>query len=235
VRVVGILVLCACGHIGFDDATTPSGDAAPLSNGLVLHFTFDTSAPLLRDTGSANRDATCTSCPLQIGGRIGDGAASFDGTQCLDIADGLDVRPAQFSLSLWFSSATTSVAVDMMARPHDGATTTMDTFELTWGGGVGNDEVAMIFEGIGPGTAVDIAGWHHVATTYDGALLSLWVDGRQPANPAAVALTYSSDDDLIGCDVDRGALVTGFVGSLDDVRFYNRVLDQSEIQALAAM
>lgn len=68
-------------------------------------------------------------------------------------------------------------------------------------------------------------GWHHVAVTYDGNLLRLYVDGtlaretRYDKKPAANPFPLSIGD--------------GFVGKIARVMLFDHALDQSEISALA--
>ena len=70
--------------------------------------------------------------------------------------------------------------------------------------------------------------WTHVATTYDGATLRLFVNGAQVRTRAVSgALVTSSNPLRIG-----GNLVWGeyFKGRIDDVRIYNRAVSAAQIQ-----
>ena len=70
--------------------------------------------------------------------------------------------------------------------------------------------------------------WSHVAATYDGAALRLYVDGA-PAGSTAVTGSMA---------VTSGVLRIGgnnlwnewFSGLIDEVRIYDRALSQAEIQ-----
>ncbi len=68
-------------------------------------------------------------------------------------------------------------------------------------------------------------GWHHVAVTYDGNILRLYVDGklaretRYDKQPAANPFPLSIGD--------------GFVGKIAQVMLFDRALNQSEISTLA--
>jgi len=66
--------------------------------------------------------------------------------------------------------------------------------------------------------------WHHVAMTYDGANIKLYVDGVLKTTTAKTgAIATNSSNLLIGSTVP---------GKLDDMRIYNRALSQTEITAL---
>ncbi|MCD4788575.1 MAG: hypothetical protein K8R37_01145, partial [Bacteroidales bacterium] len=72
-------------------------------------------------------------------------------------------------------------------------------------------------------------GWHHIAATYDGANMNLWVDGNLNATTAQTGnVVYpSSQTTLIGTHSD---LTEDFNGYMDEIRFWNVALSQSQIQ-----
>ena len=68
--------------------------------------------------------------------------------------------------------------------------------------------------------------WTHLAATYDGAAVRLYVDGpRSPQAPAPGSLAVSGDPLRIGGNAVWGEW---FNGLIDDVRVYNRALTASE-------
>ena len=78
-------------------------------------------------------------------------------------------------------------------------------------------------------SASPVGSWTHVALTYDGSLLVLYVNGVQVASTAVSGLIQASSSPLwIGGNQPYGEY---FKGLIDDVRVYNRALSQAEIQA----
>jgi len=74
--------------------------------------------------------------------------------------------------------------------------------------------------------------WHHVAGTYDGSTIIIYIDGAEAnSQPANGPISVTSDDLIIGA---KWGSVTGdyFDGLLDDVRIYRRALDATEIDGL---
>jgi hypothetical protein len=70
--------------------------------------------------------------------------------------------------------------------------------------------------------------WTHLATTYDGAMLRLYVNGTQVASQARTGLITTTANPLrIGGNSLFGEY---FTGRIDEVRIYNRALTQPEIQ-----
>lgn len=80
--------------------------------------------------------------------------------------------------------------------------------------------------GATPGLALNT--WTHMATTYDGATLRLFVNGVQRASRATTGNMYTSTGPLkFGGNAMWGEY---FAGQLDEIRVYNRALTASEIQ-----
>ena len=72
--------------------------------------------------------------------------------------------------------------------------------------------------------------WHHVVGTYDGSQLKVYFDGVNLAsNAESAAIVYNR-----GAEVSLGAMQGNrlFKGQLDDVRIYDRALNDDEINTL---
>jgi hypothetical protein len=85
--------------------------------------------------------------------------------------------------------------------------------------------------------AVPVNAWTHVASTYNGSQLTVWVNGARVATRAITGATCMNNEPLaVGAKnaVSKGLLEAFMDGNLDDVRVYSRVLSASEIAALAA-
>lgn len=85
-------------------------------------------------------------------------------------------------------------------------------------------------------TTIPANTWTHVATTYDGIRLTIWVDGAQVASRAVSGTTCSNDEPLaVGAKnaPAKGLLEAYLDGNLDDVRVYNRALTAAQIATLA--
>lgn len=81
--------------------------------------------------------------------------------------------------------------------------------------------------------------WHHVAGTFDGAVVRLFVDAVEIAagTPTSLAVSYALDTDndlIVGQYLDGGACVPavefGFAGDIDELDLFNVALSESEIQ-----
>src|SRR5262249_9149783 len=71
--------------------------------------------------------------------------------------------------------------------------------------------------------------WSHVAATYDGSALRLYVNGTQVSStPQTGSIATSSNPLQIGGDSFYGQY---FAGTIDEVRVYNIALTQAQIQS----
>jgi len=77
--------------------------------------------------------------------------------------------------------------------------------------------------------AIPVNAWTHLATTYDGTILRMYVNGVQVATRAQTGTIAVSASPLrLGGNSPFGEF---FAGRLDEVRIYNRVLTAQQITA----
>jgi len=82
-------------------------------------------------------------------------------------------------------------------------------------------------------TNVNDGNWHHVAGVYDGATLSLYIDGVLDVSMIASGkINTDASDVFVG---ENGASETSrcFKGIIDDVRIYSRGLSALEVASIA--
>lgn len=75
--------------------------------------------------------------------------------------------------------------------------------------------------------------WHHILTTYDGKLFKLYIDGK--LNSEMIynkGMQINTEPLLIGWDESTWLSHRHFKGSIDDIRIYNRELNNKEIAIL---
>jgi Concanavalin A-like lectin/glucanases superfamily len=77
--------------------------------------------------------------------------------------------------------------------------------------------------------------WTHVASTYNGSTLTVWVNGSRAGSRAITGTTCSNNRPLaVGAkDYPEAGLLEAFWdGQLDDIRIYRRALSATEIRGL---
>ena len=84
--------------------------------------------------------------------------------------------------------------------------------------------------------ALPVGRWKHVATTYDGAWLRIYIDGNAAGSMRVTGRTCVSGEPLaVGAknNPTKGLLEAFYDGRLDDVRIYDRALSKDEVAQLA--
>lgn len=92
----------------------------------------------------------------------------------------------------------------------------------------------------GAGATLSPNQWHHIAGTYDGMQLQLYVDGAPAGNPlpapGAISPMLTNSFLTIGSEQGRSVSLTYknryFKGLVDEATLYNRALSASEIQSI---
>lgn len=225
-----------------DDATTSEPTTGePVDPDLVLWLALERE-PLgeVLDSSSYMGNGSCTaaSCPAGGPGVVGAGA-SFDG-----VDDFITVPHAAWhETSDGFTVATFvrvgDVPLDfrsIVAKPV--GLLSDNTWELYF-------QLQLLHFGMSSGGAYaevevpwEVAPdqWVHLAGTWDGALLTLWLDGQAVGTTESPAFEFDEQPIFVGADDDHAE--TGpegfFAGGIDDVRLYRRALAADEIAALAA-
>ena len=92
------------------------------------------------------------------------------------------------------------------------------------------DGVARHFDGK---TSVELNTWYHIAQTYDGSVLKLYVNGQEDDSrdfPGGIIVTKQPV--RIGGGANPGAAALHTPGTIDEVAIFNVVLEKEDIQAI---
>jgi hypothetical protein len=200
-----------------------------VSTGLVAAYGFEEGSGTTTVDGSGlGNTGTITAGTWTTAGRFGK-ALSFNGTSSLvTIADVAALR------------LTTAMTLEAWVRPTSSASWRCALLKESSGGlayglyasdtssrpsayvRVGSD-----VDATGP-SAITLNAWTHLAATYDGAALRLYVNGTQVTSRTLTGSIASSTQPLrIGGNQVWGEY---FAGLIDEVRVYNRALSAAEIQ-----
>lgn len=212
----------------------------PFDGGSNSTYTRDYaySANLARpfDLNASNTDANSSPIWNRTGGYDGFGAYRFDG-----IDDYMDVNDtgalSNFTISYWFRRNHNGAALEVITR--GGAAN-------TYSGLSSGDLVLISYQNSSGGqqtcyssTGYTDTNWHHVAiTTGNTSPLIIYVDGvnvtsntcGHPFSSGGVANTVSLINYLGMYTLSTQA--SGFNGTMDEVRVYNRILSYEQIRAL---
>lgn len=208
------------------------------TSGLVGLWSFngpDVSGTTASDRSGNGNHGTLTNGPVVTEGKVGQ-ALFFDGTNDYVLFSGsATLKPALWTASAWIYAK--SGAGNYRAIFHPSFSNGYDGGFLMLVDGSGYFAIRY---GTGSGyvgsvnSSVNVLGaWHHVAGTFDGTTLAVYVDGtlRQSANASTFGYLASGDPSRVG--ISGGT--SNFDGSIDEVRLYSSALSASEIAALYNM
>jgi hypothetical protein len=218
--------------MGSESCATPTPSPTPTATpapGLVAAYGFNEgSGTVVNDASGNGNNGTINGATWTTSGKYGN-ALNFNGTNAL-----VTINNAA-SLQL-----TTGMTLEAWVYP---------TVSGPWWGDViykGNDNYYLEgtsdnsgFPAMGatlPGTpplygtgVLALNTWAHLAATYDGATMRLYVNGVQVASRAQTGTIVTSTNPLqIGGDSIYGQY---FTGRIDEVRIYNRALSAAQIQS----
>lgn len=103
------------------------------------------------------------------------------------------------------------------------STGTRFTFNVLWGNAI---RLEIGGSGISGNTPVNDGNWHHVAVSYTGGLVSLYVDGILDTTGRLTGTNTSSGGFAIGRRVDG---INYFEGDIDEIRIWNTALSASQL------
>lgn len=150
-------------------------------------------------------------------------------------ADALDVGTGDFSLEMWVRTADSSGVKVLVDKRLESGTVRGYTIYLA-GGRLSFQLADGGFSNYGSSALVADGQWHHIAVTVDRddpVGLRFYTDGALVTSANPTRHSGSLDNTFPFRIGSRSSSVTGlFLGSLDEVSLYKRVLTAAEIQAI---
>ena len=214
--------------VAFGFLAAPAQNAQP--SDLVAAYAFDEgSGSSVADLSGNGNVGALDGASWTTAGKFGS-ALSFNGSSSrvrVPDAPSLDLTSA-VTLEAWvYPAAAQSDWRAVVQKEADSYLLSASSFGtlrpatgVTVGGSVPN--------AFGP-NALPVGVWSHLAMTYDGATLRLYVNGVQVAStPVTGAITSTGNPLWIGGNSPYGEY---FNGRIDEVRVYRAALSQAEIQA----
>lgn len=232
---VGAVALAGIPAFATDAAAKPGkGRGRGVGGGLVSHYPLNDikRAGRVHDASPNRNDGTAVGdvSVVKGGGRVGN-AYAFDGDDdYVAIPDDSSFGVETVTVSAWVSSGGANNREYIFdGQDHNYLLKEADGTETPrFGVFIGGSFHFVDATGdLSPGT------WHHVAGTYDGDELRIYVDGvladtnGNPSGPIDVSAGESRIGDYLGGGY-------GYDGLIDEVRIYDQALSPDRISSLAA-
>lgn len=225
----------------FDPTTTDGSSTGEPVSDLVAWYRFEANEfdGVVLDSANGH-DGACDpdTCPLAMAGVVGN-AAWFDGVDdIVRVAGHVDfAADTGFTLAAWVAIDASQTGFRcIVAKPLDD-TTNLDAYELGRGtGGYASANMTFADGGRAELAAPELlpdGEWTHLATTWDGTTMRLFVGGIEAMSEAAPSIQASDHDLNFGASWDLG-MPSGFVhGGIDELQIWRRALGADEIAMLA--
>jgi len=210
------------------------------SVGLVSYWPFDEgSGPTAFDAVNGN-DGTINGATYVPGkfGKALNFAASGD---LVTVGNDALLRPAKVTVSDWVRNVGAPTSYDyILAKTLDGGKASYAFYTGGSGGLFFYVSGSTYYLSHDAGSGIWDGGWHHIAGTYDGSSVRLFVDGSEigTAKPGPLAIVYGTtvfNGDLsIGSYGNQSPALFDWRGEIDEVGIWNRALSAAEVAWLAS-
>ena len=221
----------AAGNLGaYSNIVAPTTPGAPAPTGLVAAYGFDEGVGVTITDVSGNGNAgTIAGATWTPSGKFGT-ALEFNGVDSLvsiPASASLNVSAAM-TLEAWiYPIANQSGWRTVIQREVNAYMLNASTSEgpLVPGGG---GTFGGVYETAAAPPPVPVGAWTHLAVTYNGAMVTMYVNGALvESNAISGSIETNTNPLWIGGNVPFGEF---FQGRIDEIRVYNRALSQAEIQ-----
>lgn len=179
----------------------------------------------IKDVTGLNAEALMGGADWQPGGgRHGDGAVAFDGTNKFYGGSAEGLNEAADTQRMTFAAAIKTSDVSggkgLFAR---------DNFRVSVNENNGIDGFVGGTYFSTPNQSIIPGQWHHIAVTYEQGTIRIFIDGaQQGSKTGAEALTAAG-----AYSVGANGWGSNYNGVIDDIRVFSRTLNEEEIAALA--
>ena len=205
----------------------------PTNEGLVGYWSFNESGSIAKDYSGNNKHGFLIGATTRVDG-INGGALRFS-TSRVRISNTTTLQLSRsFTFSCWFKSTGTSGGVYpcvFSTGKNDGSGWLIGYFSNTHRFGITRPSLSSIL--YQSDSCLDNIWYHGVVTVGSGvtAPVSIYINGKLSISSSTnQGLATNTQDQSIGADLNGGA---GFwLGLIDEVRIYNRVLSAGEISTL---
>jgi hypothetical protein len=212
----------------------------PGTNGLVLWHTFD--GPKLNtttstDSVSTTNNGTLSGSPTPTRGKIGQ-ALSFNRSNHISIPS---FSPTAFPVTIsgWiYTTDGTLYNKDIVSFGASGSNNDFFLVRLDANGNNTNSYTIgskSTVSGVRSTTGGSLStnAWHNIVAIFDSTSQSVYVDGTFTASTTAtITFPAGVDNGCIGAFSSFGGCTDTALGTIDDVRVYNRALSAAEVLQL---
>ena len=190
----------------------------------------------LLDGSGLSNNGNLTGTPIWVNGRTGDYALSVNGTQFATVPDNssLDLTTA-ITVAAWIRPNVPSTYMYVLTKNVNTGGTAVNGYDFSL---TSAHLVRIRFNNSAVLNSTtnyphDGATWMHIAATWDGTTIKLFLNGIQEGNTLSFSGPIQTNSLPLAIGNQNTTDPRAYIGTLDDVRLYNYALSSTEVLALA--
>ncbi|HEX2934066.1 MAG TPA: leucine-rich repeat protein [Bacteroidales bacterium] len=200
----------------------------PASGKVNGMLTFTAKANLVTKTRTATITVSATGATSQtitvMQDAANNNALNFEGTN--DYVSCGAYNPTTFTIEAWVNPNVVNADQAVVSTLSESTSTGCELHISSGGIPVLTIRNANAWADIKSTVPISASNWTHLATTYDGAIVKLYINGLLSASSNAVSYNQGSASMYIG---GRSSGSYNFNGAIDEVRIWNTALTESQI------
>lgn len=154
----------------------------------------------------------------------------FDGSQnYIAIKNTLNLKPSGFTMSAWIKPNAQSTEKASILSKRNAEFTEGFDFALTADNHIEISWYNTSLQTLSSYTSIPNNQWHHVAVSYNGVRVSIYIDGVLDIKSARTAPQANNAAFLIGA-ANKNAPIQHFKGHIDEVRLWNSYLTAAQLR-----
>ena len=235
-NIIGGTVYEWTGSLG-TKVLAPAAILATNHPNLLAMYTMDNiSGSTLVDESPNTNDSTITGA-IAVAGKI-DNALNFDGNDYTDDSNAIGLAlNTEHSVSLWARWSGTSLGylstyTDLLVLPDSYSFAIINNFLTTGNLSVISGNTPVGNRATSFSTSLNDNVYHHIVATVGSTVLKLYIDGVNQTDGLVGPVSASPPSLFIGSNWVLAGADQFYDGEIDQFRFFDKVLDQTEVTEL---
>ena len=190
----------------------------------------------LVDGSGYSNNGNLSGTPIWVNGRTGDYALSVNGTQFATVPDNSSIDlTTSITVAAWIRPNVPSTYMYVLTKNVNTGGTAVNGYDLSLTSAHlvrirFNNSVVLNSSTNYPH---DGATWMHIAATWDGTTIRLFLNGVQESNTLSFSGPIQTNSLPLAIGNQNTTDPRAYIGTLDDIRLYNYALSAAQVLALA--
>jgi hypothetical protein len=216
--------------------TTPGITCVAPPSGMVAWYTAEANANDIKGGNNGTPRAGTTYAAGKVGQAFQFSTFNGSASTQVNVADSPSLRLTDgLTIDAWINPNAPGVADNPILVKGNLSSGNSQPYSILFvNAGAGDNRIifrvgnASTFDGVGSNSNILLNTYTHVAVTYDGTTMSIYINGSLDASKTTTIGTLNQNS--LPLTIGGGA--ADFAGAVDELEIYNRALSQTEIQSI---